>query len=45
MLQVIWRFRAKSAKAADFRRIYSGGVEWAMFFKRAPGFRGTLLLQ
>jgi len=45
VLHVLWRFRARAEKVDEFRRVYAGDGDWARLFARAPGYRGTELLE
>jgi heme-degrading monooxygenase HmoA len=37
--------RVRPDKVAEFRTVYGSHGEWAMLFRRAPGYLGTELLE
>lgn len=41
----VWEYEVPEAKRAEFERIYSAEGEWVRLFRRAPGFRETVLLR
>jgi heme-degrading monooxygenase HmoA len=41
----VWKFRPPPAREADFAQAYCATGRWAALFARAPGFRGTILLE
>ena len=43
MLHIYWRFQAKPDKIAAFESRYGSEGDWAALFRRAPGFRHTVL--
>ncbi len=45
MYVIIWEFRAKTGREADFERVYGPDGEWTEFFKRGEGYLGTELLR
>ncbi len=45
MVHIVWRFRAKHDRLADFHRAYSPDGDWAQLFRISPEYRGTTLLQ
>jgi heme-degrading monooxygenase HmoA len=45
LMRIIWRFRAKSDRLEEFRRVYGSDGAWARLFARSPEYRGTELLQ
>ena len=45
MIAVVWEFVVKQESIGDFRRIYGPDGDWAVLFRRYPGFEGTTLLQ
>lgn len=45
MLHIIWRFRAKSERVAEFRQVYGNQGSWAKLFQSSPEYRGTKLLE
>jgi heme-degrading monooxygenase HmoA len=42
---VIWEFRARPGREADFERAYGPAGDWATLFGQAPGYLGTELLR
>jgi heme-degrading monooxygenase HmoA len=44
MLEVIWEYRVRADRVADFEAYYKGSGTWAQFFQKRQGYRGTLLL-
>ena len=45
MIQIVWEFRARPEKTAEFERHYSGSGTWAKFFEKGQGYRGTVLVR
>ena len=45
MFIVIWEYRVKPEKQAEFEQFYSAEGNWAELFKRGAGFTGTELWQ
>ena len=45
MLHIIWRFRAKPERVAEFRQVYGNQGSWAKLFQSSPEYRGTKLLE
>lgn len=43
MLGIVWEFRVRPERAAEFERRYAADGDWARLFRRAPGFRFTSL--
>jgi len=43
VIHIVWEFRVKPEKAAEFERHYSGSGTWASFFKKGEGYHGTVL--
>ena len=41
----VWKFRPPEGREQEFAEAYSSAGLWAQVFQRAPGFRGTTLLQ
>ena len=44
MYIIIWRFRVRPEKRAEFLRRYASEGDWARLFARAPEWRGTDLV-
>jgi heme-degrading monooxygenase HmoA len=42
---IIWRFRCRENRSADFERAYAADGDWARLFARGTGFLGTELLK
>jgi heme-degrading monooxygenase HmoA len=42
---IVWEFRPKSGREAEFEKIYGPAGDWAMLFKRAEGYLGTELFR
>ena len=45
VIHIVWEFRVKSEKAAEFERHYSSSGTWANFFKQGEGYHGTVLVR
>ena len=45
MISIVWTYRVKPDKAAEFERRYSSDGDWARLFARAAGYGETLLLR
>ena len=45
MIHIVWEFRVKPEKAAEFERAYSASGAWANFFKQGEGYHGTVLVR
>lgn len=45
MYVIVWRFRPRAGREADFERAYGAGGAWADLFRRGAGFLGTELLR
>lgn len=45
MFIIIWEYRVKPEKQAEFEKFYSSGGAWADLFKRGEGYLGTELLR
>jgi heme-degrading monooxygenase HmoA len=43
MYTIVWAFRVRANRIAEFERIYAGDGDWARLFARAQGFLGTAL--
>jgi heme-degrading monooxygenase HmoA len=43
VIHIVWEFRVKPEKQAEFERHYSGSGTWARFFKKGEGYHGTVL--
>jgi heme-degrading monooxygenase HmoA len=44
MLQVLWEYRVRADRVAEFEAYYKGSGTWVQFFARGEGHHGTLLL-
>jgi hypothetical protein len=40
----VWKFRPPDGREKEFAEAYSGHGRWSELFRRAPGYRDTLLL-
>ena len=45
MFIIIWEYRVKPEKQAEFEQFYSAAGNWAELFKHGAGFAGTELWQ
>ena len=45
MLIIIWEFRVKAGREAEFERRYGPEGDWAQLFRRSRAYRGTELLR
>ena len=43
MIHIVWEFRVKPEKRAEFERHYSGSGTWATLFQKGEGYHGTVL--
>jgi heme-degrading monooxygenase HmoA len=43
MLTIIWRFRARAGREAEFERAYGSSGDWVRLFRTAPGYLGSEL--
>jgi heme-degrading monooxygenase HmoA len=44
VLEIIWEYRVRADRVADFEAYYKGSGTWAQFFQKGQGYCGTLLL-
>jgi len=42
---IIWEFRARRGREAEFERAYGPKGDWAEFFRRGEGYLGTELIR
>lgn len=42
---IVWSFEVKPEHVGAFERVYGPGGEWALLFRKAPGYKGTELLR
>ena len=42
---ILWRFRARSGREAEFEAAYGDDGTWARFFRTGRGFLGTELMR
>jgi heme-degrading monooxygenase HmoA len=42
---ILWTFRPRAGREAEFERVYGPDGDWARFFRGAPGYLGTDLLR
>ena len=45
MYIVIWEYRVKKGKQAEFEKIYSSNGAWAKLFKKDDGYLGTTFIR
>jgi len=45
MIKIVWAFRVRAAAEKEFVAAYGPHGDWARLFAKAPGYRGTQLLQ
>lgn len=45
MYVIIWEYRVKIGRRADFERVYSAEGPWSTLFSKAEGYTGTELLR
>lgn len=45
MIHILWEYKIKSEKAAEFERYYSASGIWVELFRRSSAYRGTALLR
>lgn len=45
MYIILWKYRVKTEKRNEFKKIYSPNGAWADLFNKATGYLGTELLQ
>ena len=43
MLYIFWEFQVKPGKLPEFERRYGNKGDWAVLFRRSPGYKGTVL--
>lgn len=43
MLHVVWEYRIRPERKADFEKHYAKDGTWAVFFRRSTAYRGTIL--
>ena len=41
---MVWEFRVKAGREAEFERRYGPEGDWAQLFRRSPAYHGTELL-
>jgi len=41
MVIILWEYRVKAGRAAEFKTIYVSNVNWAELFQKGKGFLGT----
>jgi heme-degrading monooxygenase HmoA len=42
---IVWQFKCRDGRAADFEKAYDSNGDWARLFARGSGFLGTELLR
>ena len=42
---ILWRFRARPGREADFERAYGDDGVWSQLFRRSQGYLGTELMR
>jgi hypothetical protein len=42
-VQIVWEFRARAGREAEFEHEYGSPGVWTQFFDRSPDYRGTTL--
>jgi heme-degrading monooxygenase HmoA len=42
---IVWAFRPRPGREADFERAFGAAGDWVTLFRQAPGFVGTDLLR
>jgi len=45
VLVIVWEFRVKAGRKAEFEQRYGPRGDWAQLFRRSPAYRGTDLLR
>jgi heme-degrading monooxygenase HmoA len=45
LFHILWEYRIREEKRAEFERHYMSDGTWAQLFRRDPGYRGTSLLR
>jgi heme-degrading monooxygenase HmoA len=45
MIQIVWEFIVQPQAVARFREVYGENGDWAVLFRRYPGYGGTTLLE
>ncbi len=45
MIHILWEFRIRNEKRAEFEKHYAGNGSWAKLFSKARGYRATRLLK
>ncbi len=45
MLRILWEYRVREEKRAEFERRYARTGDWAALFQKSPAYRGTTLLR
>jgi heme-degrading monooxygenase HmoA len=45
LLRILWEFRVRIDRVGKFESRYGPDGAWAKLFRRAPGFRETILLR
>ncbi len=45
MIEVVWEFRVRSGREAEFERIYNSDGNWAKLFRADAQYKGTTLLK
>ena len=45
MVHIVWEFRVKPDRVAEFEQHYSSHGTWAALFRKSPKYYGTVLTQ
>jgi len=45
MIQILWEYRVRPERRAEFESHYGVGGTWARFFRKDPAYHGTLLVR
>ena len=45
MVVIIWEYKVRAERVAEFEQVYSAHGAWAELFGKAEGYRGTELLR
>lgn len=45
MIRILWSFRVRHDRIADFIRAYGPHGDWAQLFAKSPAYHGTQLLR
>jgi heme-degrading monooxygenase HmoA len=45
VIAILWRYKVRPERVADFERVYDASGDWAKLFARASGYLGTELLR